>query len=113
MRIAIESGLRIGPEQYSNLLYGKNANKSQMQSILDKVCVTAHLVLMLLVLVYFRTWRYTSIYDTCHSKVTVLCPYPYPCNIRTHIHTMPVPVPVHVLVCTAVAIAAVVSNSRC
>lgn len=39
MRIAMESGLRIGPEQYSNLLYGKNTYKSQMQSILDKVCV--------------------------------------------------------------------------
>ena len=35
----MESGLRIGPEQYSNLLYGKNTYKSQMQSILDKVCV--------------------------------------------------------------------------
>lgn len=42
MRIAMESGLRIGPEQYSNLLYGKNNYKSQMQSILDKVCVAAH-----------------------------------------------------------------------
>ena len=59
MRIAMESGLRIGPEQYSNLLYGKSTYKSQMQSILDKVCIASHL------------WYVRTTYSAWRKKVTV------------------------------------------
>ena len=37
VQIATEAGLRISPEQWSSLLYGDNAHKSHMQSIIDKV----------------------------------------------------------------------------
>ena len=37
IQIATEAGLRISPEQWSSLLYGDTAHKSQMQSIIDKV----------------------------------------------------------------------------
>lgn len=34
--IALEVGLKISSEQWSSLLYGDNAHKSHIQSILDK-----------------------------------------------------------------------------
>ena len=34
----MEGGLRISPEQWSALLYGDQKHKSDMQSIIDKVC---------------------------------------------------------------------------
>ncbi len=37
VQIALEAGLRITPDQWSSLLYGYNAHKSHMQSIIDKV----------------------------------------------------------------------------
>ena len=37
MQVAMETGLRISPEQWSSLLYGDIAHKSQMQSNIDKV----------------------------------------------------------------------------
>ena len=39
MQVAMETGLRISPDQWSSLLYGDVAHKSQMQSIIDKVNV--------------------------------------------------------------------------
>ena len=39
IRMAMEAGLRISPEQWSTLLYGDHKHKSDMQSIIDKVCV--------------------------------------------------------------------------
>ena len=38
IKIAMEAGLRISPEQWSTLLYGNPKRKSDMQSIIDKVC---------------------------------------------------------------------------
>lgn len=38
IRMAMEAGLRISPEQWSTLLYGDHKHKSDMQSIIDKVC---------------------------------------------------------------------------
>ncbi|XP_065916807.1 roquin-2-like isoform X2 [Dysidea avara] len=37
VKIAMEAGLRIGPEQWSSLLYGDQKHKSHMQSIIDKL----------------------------------------------------------------------------
>ena len=37
IRVAMEAGLRISPEQWSALLYGDQKHKSDMQSIIDKV----------------------------------------------------------------------------
>ena len=37
IQIAMESGLRIAPDQWSSLLYGDTNHKSHMQSIIDKV----------------------------------------------------------------------------
>ena len=37
IRMAMEAGLRISPEQWSTLLYGNHKHKSDMQSIIDKV----------------------------------------------------------------------------
>ena len=37
VQIATEAGLRIAPEQWSSLLYGDNAHKPHMQSIIDKL----------------------------------------------------------------------------
>lgn len=37
VQIATEAGLRIAPDQWSALLYGDTAHKSQMQSIIDKL----------------------------------------------------------------------------
>ncbi|KAK3096004.1 hypothetical protein FSP39_021870 [Pinctada imbricata] len=37
VQIAMESGLRIAPDQWSSLLYGDTAYKSHMQSIIDKL----------------------------------------------------------------------------
>jgi RING finger/CCCH-type zinc finger protein len=37
IRVAMESGLRISPEQWSALLYGDQKHKSDMQSIIDKL----------------------------------------------------------------------------
>ena len=37
IRMAMEAGLRISPEQWSTLLYGDHKHKSDMQSIIDKV----------------------------------------------------------------------------
>ena len=37
MQVAMETGLRISPDQWSSLLYGDNSHKSHMQSIIDKV----------------------------------------------------------------------------
>lgn len=37
IRVAMEGGLRISPEQWSALLYGDQKHKSDMQSIIDKV----------------------------------------------------------------------------
>ena len=37
IQMAAEVGLRIGPEQWSNLLYGNIEHKAQMQSIMDKL----------------------------------------------------------------------------
>lgn len=42
VQIALEAGLRITPDQWSSLLYGDNAHKSHMQSIIDKVCVNMY-----------------------------------------------------------------------
>ena len=39
IRMAMEAGLRISPEQWSTLLYGDHKHKSDMQSIIDKVGV--------------------------------------------------------------------------
>lgn len=39
VKIAMEAGLRIGPEQWSSLLYGDQKHKSHMQSIIDKVII--------------------------------------------------------------------------
>ncbi len=39
IRMAMEAGLRISPEQWSSLLYGIHKHKSDMQSIIDKVIV--------------------------------------------------------------------------
>jgi len=38
----MEAGLRIGPEQWSSLLYGDQKHKSHMQSIIDKVIVWSY-----------------------------------------------------------------------
>lgn len=35
--IALESGIRLSPEQWSSILYGDYLHKSHMQSIIDKV----------------------------------------------------------------------------
>lgn len=37
IRMAMEAGLRISPEQWSTQLYGDHKHKSDMQSIIDKV----------------------------------------------------------------------------
>jgi len=37
IRMAMEAGLRISPEQWSTLLYGNHKHKSDMQSIIDKL----------------------------------------------------------------------------
>ena len=37
VQIAIESGLRISPDQWSSLLYGDQSHRSDMQSIIDKL----------------------------------------------------------------------------
>ena len=42
VKIAMEAGLRIGPEQWSSLLYGDQKHKSHMQSIIDKVIMWAN-----------------------------------------------------------------------
>lgn len=47
--MAMEAGLRISPEQWSTLLYGDHKHKSDMQSIIDKVCNEIATLAMLLV----------------------------------------------------------------
>ena len=37
IKMAMDTGLRISPEQWSTLLYGDHKHKSDMQSIIDKV----------------------------------------------------------------------------
>ena len=37
IKMAMDTGLRISPEQWSTLLYGDHKHKSEMQSIIDKV----------------------------------------------------------------------------
>ena len=44
IKIAMEAGLRISPEQWSTLLYGNPKRKSDMQSIIDKVHTLTHIV---------------------------------------------------------------------
>ena len=59
VNMAQEAGIRIPPDQWSQLLYGDTAHKSHMQSIIDRVRNSVHIaqrlnVLSLILLCYLE-----------------------------------------------------------
>jgi hypothetical protein len=62
----MEAGLRIAPDQWSSLLYGDTNHKSHMQSIIDKVRISA--VLADLVTPMVRLLKQYSV-DTLFAEI--------------------------------------------